>query len=180
LKINDGIHPTIESILLPYHEIIGKDFEAYRNHVYRIFNFAGILDPDFEKNQETYAIAAALHDIGIWTHNTFDYLEPSIALGKQYLHETDQQHLEQEIVLMIDMHHKMSAYTGKYSNTVETFRQTDCIDVSMGVIKFELTRKDYWNIRKTFPTRGFHWFLIKQTVKRFLRHPFDPLPMFKK
>ncbi len=173
-------HPTIESILLLYQKVLGKHFEAYRNHVYRVFNFTALLDSNFEENHETYAIAAAFHDLGIWTHNTFDYLEPAIAITKKYLSETHQQHLEEEIVLMINMHHKMSNYHGKYSNTVETFRKADCIDVCMGMIQFNLNRKEHLKVRTSFPYKGFHRFLVRQTLKRFLRYPFDPLPMFKR
>ena len=31
------------------------------------------------------AIAAAFHDIGIWTAGTFDYLEPSVRVAAAYL-----------------------------------------------------------------------------------------------
>lgn len=170
----------IDKILQTFKGKIGKDFDVYRNHVYRVFNFASLLDTEFEPNQATYAIASAYHDLGIWTHNTFDYLEPTIGLAKKYLSDEKLERLEDEIILMIDMHHKMSRYSGPFTKTVETFRRADWIDVSMGLMKFQLSPKRHDEIKKAFPYLGFHRFLLKQTFKRFLKHPLDPLPMFKK
>ncbi len=170
----------IDHILQKYKKVIGEDFEAYRNHVYRIFNFISLLDPDFKQNQDTYAIAAAFHDLGIWTHDTFDYLEPTTGLAKKYLLEENLERQEEEIIQMINMHHKMSRYTGPFTKTVETFRRADWIDVSMGLMKFGLSAQKHNEIKKAIPYRGFHRFLLQQAIKRFLKHPFDPLPMFKK
>jgi hypothetical protein len=46
--------------------------------------------PDFTidkqtENTDKYAIAAAFHDLGIWTHQTFKYLERSINQAREYL-----------------------------------------------------------------------------------------------
>ncbi|MCB0651538.1 MAG: hypothetical protein KDC85_09715 [Saprospiraceae bacterium] len=170
---------TIDSILSEYESILGNDFTAYRNHVYRIFNFSMILD-DHPENISRYAIAASLHDLGIWTHKTFDYLEPTLNLTKNYLAGAGQQSLEAEILLMIDMHHKMSRYTGPFAQTVEAFRRADWIDVSMGLLKFGVSGEAHRKVKEAFPYKGFHRFLLRQTFKRFLSHPLDPLPMFKK
>lgn len=171
---------TIDFILSNYQSVLGKDFTAYRNHVYRVFNFCGLLDDHFETRRESYAIAAALHDLGIWTHKTFDYLEPTLDLTKNYLAGAGQQPLEAEILLMIDMHHKMSLYTGPFAQTVEAFRRADWIDVSMGLLKFGISGEAHRKVKEAFPYKGFHRFLLRQTFKRFLSHPLDPLPMFKK
>lgn len=169
---------TIEKILANYKTFFGKDLSVYRNHIYRIFNYALLLDDD-KNNVEKYAIAAVFHDIGIWTHS-FDYLEPSIALATEYLIENNHQDWIKEVSLMIDNHHKMSIYKGDYKNTVEVFRTSDWIDVSNGFKKFSLSKQDFIKIQKAFTNKGFHLFLVKQSLKWFIKHPFNPLPMFKK
>jgi hypothetical protein len=41
------------------------------------------------EEREKIIIAGCFHDLGIWPDNTFDFPLPSIALAKEYLHETD-------------------------------------------------------------------------------------------
>ena len=171
-------HEVIDIILATHQNVLGKDFKAYRHHVYRIFNFALLQDSKVE-NIEKYAVAAAFHDIGIWTHSTFDYLAPSIQLATKHLQQTDKVTDIEEVSLMIDLHHKMSVYKGKF-RAVEIFRKADWIDVSMGLMTFGLDKKVLREVKKTFPYNGFHLFLMKQTMKNFLQHPLHPLPMFKK
>jgi len=176
MKDNNKI---IEEILTQYSNELGKDFQTYRNHVYRIFTICLTLDND-RQNEEKYAIAAAFHDLGIWTNNTFDYLEPSIALANQYLSSLGKTEDKVEIELMIDMHHKMSKYSGKHEKTVETFRRADWIDVTRGTMRFSLDRTKYVGIVGTYPFLGFHRFLVVQTLKNLFKSPLNPLPMFKK
>lgn len=76
-------HLIIEELFAAYSDVLGNDMEKYKNHVYRIFNYSLYLSKNEEA--EKYAIAAFFHDIGIWTNHTFDYLQPSIALAKEYL-----------------------------------------------------------------------------------------------
>ena len=168
----------IESILNQYKNVLKSDFPIYRNHVYRIFNFALIKDSK-EENMTKYAIAAAFHDIGIWT-DSFDYLEPSIALATEYLKKNEKENLVKEISLMIDNHHKRSIYKGDFKETAETFRRADWVDVVMRMSSFGFAKEDYKRVQKQFSNKGFHWFLMKQSFKYFLKHPFNPLPMFKK
>jgi len=168
----------IDQILTSYKEVLKDDFQIYKNHVYRIYNYATLFDTD-TGNYEKYAIAAAFHDIGIWTHS-FDYLEPSIKLASEYLIETGKEDWIKEVALLIDNHHKMSVYKGDFQYTVEVFRKADWIDVVMGVKRFGLDKSAYKSIQKQLSNKGFHWFLIKQSLKYFIKHPLNPLPMFKK
>jgi len=71
----------IAIILADYKSIFADDFKVYKNHIYRIFNYAIIFD-NSSKNIEKYAITVVFHDIGIWTHS-FNYLEPSVELAKE-------------------------------------------------------------------------------------------------
>ena len=169
----------IEEILSQYKNILGADFNTYRNHVHRVFALCLKIDP-VGQNEEKYAIASAFHDLGIWTNDTFDYLEPSIALASNYLDQIGRKNWQEEISLIIDMHHKRSKYIGENEKTVETFRRADWIDVTKGLKLFGIPRVDYIGIKEEYPILGFHKFLVIQTFRNLLKSPFDPLPMFKK
>ena len=169
----------IEETLCKFKSVIGDDYDRYRNHVYRVFANCLLIDKD-EGNREKYAIAAVFHDIGIWTDHTIDYLKPSITQATVYLSETNKEEWIGEISLMIHWHHKISPYSARYSQLVETFRKADWIDVSLGVLTFGYDRKEIMRYRYEFPDLGFHLFLIKKTTKNFFRHPLNPLPMFTK
>ena len=66
---------------------LGRDLTAYRNHTYRVLNLCVALAPCADAALEKVALAAAFHDLGIWSARTFDYLQPSIelALEKRFL-----------------------------------------------------------------------------------------------
>src|SRR5262249_2403483 len=91
---------------------LGADFEGYRNHAYRVANFcfaltsdsiAAVADPD---QVAKIALAAAFHDLGIWTDGTFDYLLPSNRLASAYLAEAGRSEWAPEISETILQHHK--------------------------------------------------------------------------
>ncbi len=168
----------IETILTNYKTVIGKDYSVYKNHIYRIYNSCIKLDNN-TKNHKKYAIAAVFHDLGIWTHN-FDYLKPSINLAKEYLIKNKQENWIDEITLLIDNHHKITEFKGSFEITVNTFRKADWIDVTNGLRLFYFSKNEFKRIKKAFPNKGFHLFLLKQWFKWFLKKPFNSLPMFKK
>ncbi|HUM52398.1 MAG TPA: HD domain-containing protein [Chitinophagales bacterium] len=171
-------HPIIEALFASYASVIGTDTEKYRNHVYRIFNYTLFLSNNAD--EEKYAIAAFFHDVGIWTNNTFDYLQPSIELAKNYLQQSKKANWSEEIAVMIDNHHKTTIYKGNYSATTENFRKADWTDVSLGLIHFYIPSNYIKQVEKQFPYKGFHLFLTKLFTKNLFQHPLKPLPMFKK
>lgn len=173
------LNQTVEQLLQRFASVLGGDFGKYRNHVCRVFENCLLMDGE-SANREKYAIAAVFHDIGIWTDSTFDYLEPSIEQVKIYLAETGQQDWADEISQMIYWHHKLSSYKGEHQNTVETFRKADWMDVSLGLLTFGFDKQKIRRTRGKFPNAGFHFFLIKQSVKNFFKHPLNPIPVFKK
>jgi hypothetical protein len=170
---------VVEDLLEKFRVVIGKDFDKYRNHVYRVFLNCLIMDAE-KSNEEKYAIAAVFHDIGIWTDHTIDYLNPSIEQAKIYLTKSGKQDWMDEISLMINWHHKTSSYKGRHAAIVENFRKADWIDVSLGLLTFGVNKFKIKENRKKLPNLGFHLFLVKQITKNFFRHPLNPLPMFKK
>ena len=76
--------PSIDDVLDAHAPALGKDFVAYRNHVYRVMNLCVAIVGD-RGALEKIATAAVFHDLGIWTDRTFDYLAPSIALAREHL-----------------------------------------------------------------------------------------------
>ena len=167
----------IDQILDSHKSELGKYFDQYRNHVYRVYNFAIPHISDI-RDLETLAIAAAFHDLGIWTSCTFDYLKPSIALAKQY---SIDKMLDTEIILdieiIIDSHHKLTKE--KTSKLAEIFRQADLVDLSLGLIRKGRDWNAISSIKKTFPNKGFHLFLLKLFLKNLFINPLRPLPMYK-
>src|SRR5215831_5516732 len=88
----------LDEVLSAHTAALGADLEGYRNHAYRVANFCFALTSpaaetagDPEQVAEV-ALAAAFHDLGIWTDETFDYLPPSIRLANVYLKETSRSH----------------------------------------------------------------------------------------
>ncbi len=99
--------PTVSAVLGNHVSALGRDFIAYRNHVYRVLNLclaiAGEGDP---VELEKIAVAAVFHDLGIWTNHTFDYIAPSFALAREHLSVCAHADWIPEIEAMIVDHRK--------------------------------------------------------------------------
>lgn len=166
----------IDSILASNAAMIGADMERYRNHVYRVFNF--VLYFNKVEDAELLAVAAAFHDIGIWTDKTFDYLQPSIKLAVEYADAHPELYLSPEkLTQVIEFHHKITRV--KLNATAEHFRRADIADLTFGLIRFGMPKQLYKDAVREFPIKGFHWKLVKLTLKQLTVNPLKPLPMFK-
>jgi hypothetical protein len=84
-----------------------------------------------------------------------------------------------EIEAMIQDHHKVTPSRVNPQSLVESFRQADWIDVSLGLRTFGLSRRFIATVCETFPNAGFHRRLVQLTIHRFWGHPLTPLPMVK-
>jgi hypothetical protein len=169
----------LDEVLLAHADELGDDFVAYRNHAYRVANLCVALAPDGRDQLEKIGIAAALHDVGIWTDRTFDYLEPSVAVANAYLVRIGRRGWMPEIAAMIREHHKVSAYRANAGSLVEPFRRADWIDVSKGVLAFGTPRTLVKEVLATWPSAGFHWRLVQLAGRRVRTHPWSPLPMLR-
>ena len=169
----------LDEVLQVHAAQLGGDFTAYRNHTYRVVNLGLALSPGDPWRLQKISIAAAFHDLGIWTDGTFDYLAPSVALASAYLAKAGLGDWTPEIAAMILEHHKISAYRGEEGWLVEPFRRADWVDVSRGLITFGLSRKLMRAIFSTWPSAGFHKRLIQLELSRLRTHPWSPLPMMK-
>ena len=171
--------PLTDEILTSFALAIGADLQGYRNHIYRVLNFHSALSGTEGLPSDTVQIAAAFHDLGIWTDDTLDYLPPSIALATEYLDHQQRPELKDEVRALILEHHKVRRYRGACADSVEFFRQADLVDVSLGLVRFGLPRSFIKTVQSTFPDHGFHSMLIKRSARQFIRSPLRPLPMFR-
>ncbi|HEU5256239.1 MAG TPA: HD domain-containing protein [Vicinamibacterales bacterium] len=171
--------PIVDRVLEEYAPALGPDFVGYRNHVHRVVNlclaFAGGSRDDLNK----IAVAAAFHDLGIWTAHTFDYIPPSVSLAREYLKAQSRADWIPEIEAMIANHHKITRAQTHREWLVEGFRRADWVDVSCGFRRFGVPRSFIKTLFATWPSAGFHWRLVALTAAWFPRHPLTPLPMVK-
>lgn len=169
--------PRIEGILQYYTTAIGNDYNAYRNHVYRVYHLTLLLhqqDLSIEEN-EYLCIALAFHDMGVWTHHTMDYLPPSTDLALFYMNENEMKNTAL-VSQLIGEHHKIS----KHNNAlVESVRKADLTDLSFGIIGSNLPKSFYQNLVIDFPHLGFQKMITKKLLVYAFKHPFRPFPMMK-
>ena len=178
MKIETSL-PLMEEILLSWRDRVGVDYDGYRGHVYRMFNFCLALRECSEDEKKKIAIAACFHDIGLWSDHTVDYILPSVAQVKKYLSQEGLESWSEEVGLMVEMHHKIRPYRDERYPLVEVFRKGDLVDFSLGFFKCGLPGSFVRNIKETIPNAGFHKFLIKGAKDWFSRHPLSPPPFMK-
>ncbi|HEY0686127.1 MAG TPA: hypothetical protein VGD45_27540 [Steroidobacter sp.] len=171
-------YPRVNAILDLYADRLGKDGRGYRNHVYRTVNYYAKLS-GAEEVPESVQIAAAFHDIGIWTARSFDYLAPSVSEAQAYLDRQQLEGLEPEIRAMIEHHHKVRSYRAQFAPPVEAFRRADLVDLSVGMIRFGLPLRFVVSVKEVFPNAGFHRRLLGLAIRQFARQPWRPLPMLR-
>jgi hypothetical protein len=158
---------------------LGDDATRHRNHCYRAASLAAAQLPPDREMLERIAIAAAFHDLGIWTEHTFDYLEPSVSLARRYLAEHARLAWEAEVVSAIRQHHKLSACRGADGPLAEAFRRADWIDVTRGLFRFSVPRAFLLLLYVRWPDAGFHRLLVRLELRHLRQHPLNPLPVFR-
>lgn len=171
--------PLVEEILGARRDVIDADYAAYRNHVYRVANLCFSTGNYGAEDREKIQIAACFHDIGIWTDATLDYLPPSVRAAAQYLADAGKPAWIPEVSMMIDMHHGIRSCAGAPFALVEAFRRADIADFSLGIVRMGLSAALIRALKSAFPNSGFHKRLVQLGTRRLLRHPLNPLPMFR-
>jgi hypothetical protein len=170
---------ALDEILTAHASEIGGDLTAYRNHTYRVANLCLAQGRDDPESVEKVGVAAAFHDVGIWTDHTFDYLEPSVRLATAYLAGTGMAEWTDEIAAMIREHHKIRPYRKQPAWLVEPFRRADWIDVTGGVLTFGLGRGLVRELYARWPDEGFHRLLVRLELRHLGKHPLNPLPVLR-
>lgn len=176
---------TIDEVIASHATVLGRDREAYRNHAHRVASFCLALMPaagdrvQGHLEAERVGLAAAFHDIGIWTHGTFDYLEPSVEVCRAFLVSNGRSAWVDEISAMIREHHKVTAWRVNSDWLVEPFRKADWIDVTRGTVSFGVSPAIRREVFDAWPSLGFRRRLLQFTLARLARHPLNPLPMLR-
>lgn len=177
---NTLAHHTLDTLLARWQPDLGEQFTAYGNHCRRLLVFCQALQPALsEDDQRKLGIAAAFHDLGLWTHDTLDYLPPSQQLAAAYLDEQGLADWQTDIDRMISEHHKLRADDQAHQPLVEIFRQADLVDFSWGLYRAGLPRALVRTVQAACPDAGFHAFLLRRGLGWLGRHPLNPLPMMK-
>ena len=171
--------PLLEEILGEWKEVIGEDYEGYKNHVYRMLHFCFYLHQSTDEERQKLIIAACFHDLGLWSEKTVDYLPPSVILAREYLEQQNLENWSTEIELIIDMHHKVTPFKDANYPLVEVFRKADLADFSLGLIKGGVAKDYVSRVKATFPNAGFHKMLLKEQGRWLLKHPLNPFPIMK-
>ncbi|MGK8520673.1 hypothetical protein ACRS6B_03510 [Nocardia asteroides] len=179
---SNDLRDEVEARLAPWQQQLGADRAAYTNHVLRVLALCDLLATDQQSppsTREEFLTAATLHDIGIWSAGSFDYLSPSCDLARAWLASIDRDDLTGLVVAMIDQHHKIRP-AGPPQDPVEIFRRADAIDVELGLLgRFGISRGTYRQLAKRYPNYGFHRRLAFLIAGRVRTHPASPLPMLK-
>ena len=131
-----GTHPLVEEILDSHREHAAGDergWASYRGHVYRVLNLARAVLPDSDDRDDKLAIAAAFHDIDVFS--SLNYLGPSIRTMDAWLQRTGRGTWAEELAVIVAKHHHLTAYRGRHATLAEAFRRADLNDLSQGLIR---------------------------------------------
>lgn len=171
--------PRLDEVLDAFGAALGGDRDAYRGHAYRVFHFCRALAPNGPARADDIALAAAFHDLGIWSDGTVDYLPPSVRLLRAHLERDGRTADADELVRMVELHHKLTPCRGERDALVEAFRRADLVDVSFGLVRFGLPRTYVREVQAAFPEAGFHRRIAGLVGGWMVRHPLRPLPMMR-
>ncbi len=172
--------PLLDEILGQWAEQLGPDLVPYRNHCTRMLNFCFALQPGCTaEEREQLIIAAAFHDLGIWSDGTIDYLPPSEVRARDYLTARGKTDWIPLVDRLIDEHHKLRAYQDARYPLAEVFRKADLVDVSLGLVRFGLPGAFVKEVKTRFPNEGFHKKLMSLAGGWFKLHPLSAPPFIK-
>lgn len=172
-------HSVLDAALEPWSAELGAARVPYRNHAYRVFNFARALLGSANAD-ETLAVTSAFHDLGIWSDRTFDYLGPSEARAREFLERRLPSAPVALIVAAIEHHHRLGRVRGAEGATViDAFRRADLVDVSRGLYGAGLERSFRRDVLARFPYAGFHGVLVRTGLAWWARHPLRPVPVLR-
>ncbi len=154
---------------------------AYRGHVYRILNFTHRQvsgHPIAKSESRALSIAAAFHDIAVFSDGTWDYLDRSVAYMHRWLKAEKLEEQAMFAELLVRNHHCLRTYSGPHRRFVEAFRRADLIDFP-GWRQFGLTLPEIHEVRSAFPSQGFQRRLWLRILKEALFKPWNPVPMVR-
>ncbi len=150
----------LEQVLSGYKEIIGSDYDGYRNHIYRVLTYSlHYLDADSAEVKKFIPViesALVYHDIGLWTDRQLSYLEPSSFRAKERF---GGEYSEEELTLLhniIYWHHKVTPFEGDHADIVNAVRKADWVDATMGLVNHGMPPKHITAVTGAIAEAGFH------------------------
>lgn len=148
--------PTVEARLSPFREKVGKDYDGYRNHIYRVLTYTLHFLGEDETQREAIETALVYHDIGLWSDAQTAYLEPSIQRVLADNQEHGWGYDEQLLRDIIYWHHKVTAFRGPHANIVNAVRKADWVDATGGRIRKGLPKAEIRRVMEAIPPSGFY------------------------
>lgn len=177
--------PLLDEVLDAHRAAIGAQWRGYRNHCLLVFQLARghvtrggrALEP---RREAALALAAATHDLGLWTADTLDYLDPSAALARERCAAAGLADLAPLVVDMIQHHHRVRPLPAGTDPLVEAFRRADWSAVTFGLVPGDRFTRAWRRLAAALPDEGFHAFLLRRGLRHALEgHLLDPLPMLR-
>lgn len=151
----------VEQLIGRYESVIGEDFAAYRNHVYRTITYAMHFLGNAEEHEPMVETAFVYHDIGLWTDKELAYLGPS----EKHAIDDNQKYgwgLDPDVLRdVIHWHHKIFRYHGPHQDVVEACRKGDWIDATKGKIRKGMSKENIAKVEAAYPNLGFHDRLVR-------------------
>lgn len=158
----------LEERLTKYRDLIGGDYEGYRNHIYRVLTYSlhylntdSVHFADVKKFISVIEEALVFHDIGLWTDKQLSYLEPSSFRAKEALRDV---YSEEELKLLhniIFWHHKVTDFEGEHADIVNAVRKADWIDATRGLVNFGMPNSLISEVNAALSESGFHRTLVE-------------------
>ncbi len=168
----------VEALLERFKPQLGRDFDAYGNHVRRVFGLVRAQGPHLAQDDlAQVAIAAVFHDLAIWVDDTFDYLEPSRDHATEYLETEGRSAWIPQVSALIMGHHKLRPV--RDDPLVEAFRRADLCDLSFGLVSRGVPPGAYRELVAAFPVCGFQQRLVHFALIQLRKDPLRPLPMLR-
>ena len=201
-------HPVIDPILDSFAEAIGEHRRIYRHHCLYVAHAVRALVPESAAHHDrALGIAAAFHDLGLFTEGTIDYLEPSVTLAAAYCESEGYADLVPLVTRLIENHHKITPVrdggrsvsrlgpgvdssgprtstsaargTSAEADLVDAFRRADWQFVMMGAYPGTLGWRAHRKLKRALPTPGFHRFIVGHSVRHMRTGARNPLPVLR-
>ncbi len=166
----------IEDVVRTYSNALGQHLPLYKGHCYRLLNYI-IYMQRHQDNLDFLGVAIAFHDLGIWTHGTMDYLNPSFELAKTYVQNANVDISIADLKVAIKNHHKISSL--QKVAPAEYLRKADLNDLSMGLLNEGVPRPFIKDMKACWPYLGFQKLIFGKVLLYALQNPFNPFPMLK-
>lgn len=172
--------PLLDELLDPHRDDLGPAYWGYRAHCYRMLNWARFVTDSEPLREEKLAVMTVFHDLPFMISGDLDYLGKAGDLATAYLAKIGREAWTEELLLMINNHHKVRSYTGPHARLVDACRKADWIDVSFTKLRFGIPRRLVVEVRATFPmNEAYKGVALPNIAKYAVRHLNRPLPMMR-